>query len=493
MGRPRDASSLDPALVTDNESVEVCDQIYDRLLNFKPGSTTPQPGLATRWEVTEGGRVWTFFLRRGVRFHDGTAFNAEAVVFSFERQRDPFHPHHRPDFQYWSNNYLNIVSVEAVDEFTVRITIDEPYAPFEANMAMFPVGIVSPAAVETWGKEYGDHPVGTGPFRLERWDRGDRIVLAKNRDYWGGAPNIDRLVFQSVPDARQRLVALESGHLDIAYSILPEELQFVELHPELQLHKTAASNVTYMAMNTTHPPFDDVRVRRAVNHAVNKEPIVKLIYQGQAVPAQGPLPPTQWGYHSIKNPYEHAPAEATRLLAEAAAEGRFDPGKVHTLYIPSDPRPYLPDPDGVARVLQANLEAVGVKTKLVSQPFATHMRTVQAGQHDMAIHGWVGDNGDPDNFLYVLFDRNNTKPGLARNLAFFRDPELHGLLTWAQQSDDRDERVRYYARAQELIHRMAPWVPLAHSQIAVAARYDLAGLRISPNQQVNYRGVRRER
>jgi peptide/nickel transport system substrate-binding protein len=492
IGRPRDASSLDPALVSDNESVEVCEQIYDKLINFQPGSTQVEPGLATSWEVSEGGRVWTFHLRRGVTFHDGTPFTADAVVFSLDRQRDPDHAFHRADFQYWRNTYQNIVEIQALDRYTVRISIDDPYAPFEANLAMFPVAIVSPVAVEQAGTDYGSHPVGTGPFKLVRWSKGERIVLERNPDYWGGPPALERLVFQTIPDERQRLIALESGTIDIAYSLLPQELQFVELHPDLRLHRTAAANVAYLAMNTTHAPFDDVRVRRAANYALNKEPIVKLIYQGQAMIAEGPLPPTQWGYHKLADPYTHRPDRARELLAEAAAAGRYDPDKMHTLYVSSDPRAYLPDPEGVARVVQANLDDVGLRTRLVVQPFDRHLGAVQAGEHDTCLLGWVGDNGDPDNFLFVLFDRQNTIPGVARNVAFLRDAELHGLLSWAQQSEDREEREQYYARAQELIHSLAPWVPIAHSEVSVAARRDLGGLVISPMNHVHYKSLRRE-
>jgi peptide/nickel transport system substrate-binding protein len=459
---------------------------------YEAETKTIRPGLATSWEVSPDGEVWTFHLRPKVRFHDGTPLDADAVVFSLERQRDPFHPFHRKDFAYWANTYQNIIKVEAVDDLTVRITILDAYAPFEANMAMFPVSIVSPTAVEKWGDDFRTHPVGTGPFRFKSWAPGKRIVLARNDDYWGGKPWLQHLVFQVIPDGRHRLIALESGSIDIAYSILPEELQFVELHPHLVLHRTPANNVAYLAMNTTRPPFDDPRVRIAANYAVNKEPIVQLVYQGQAIPAEGPLPPTQWGYHKLQTPYTYQPERARALLAESEADGRFDPNKIHTMYVPSTPRPYLPDPERVGRVLQSNLADVGIRMRLVVQDFPTHLQSVQTGAHDTCLLGWVGDNGDPDNFLYVLLSRDNAVPGLARNVAFFRDAELAGLLEWAQQSEDRSERERYYARAQDLIHEHAPWVPIAHSEVAVAARTDLAGLMLTPSNHVLYKHVRRE-
>jgi peptide/nickel transport system substrate-binding protein len=538
VGRPTDAIYLDPARPSDNESVEVVDQVFDRLLRYDTASNQIVGALATSWEVTENGRVWTFQLRQDVEFHDGTRLDADAVVFSLERQRDPRHPYYRPEqFSYWENVYRNVERVEKVDDFTVKITIERSYAPFESNLAMFPVSIVSPAAVQRWGDKFAVHPVGTGPFRFGSWTRRrepgpdscrgcaegeiccetftpetedrscapvnacpERIVLERNPDYWDGAPRIERLVFEVIPDARERLVGLESGATDIAYAILPEELQYVELHPALVLHKVAANNVAYLAMNTgggapdgKRPPFDDVRVRQAVNHAINKEPIVKLVYQGSAITADGPLPPTQWGYHKPTLVYGYDPAVARQLLDAARAEGRFDPDKTYTLYVPSAPRPYLPAPERIGRVLQANLAEVGINTKVVVQDFADHLASVQRGVHDLCLLGWVGDNGDPDNFLYTLLDKDNTVPGVARNVAFFADPLVHGYLVQAQESDSREEREHLYRQAQDTISSMAPWVPLAHTQVMIAARADVGGVTINSQSQVAYRLVARVR
>jgi peptide/nickel transport system substrate-binding protein len=493
VGRPADALSLDPARATDNESGEVCEQIYESLLRYRPGSTRIEPGLAERWEMSADGRQWTFHLRKGVRFHDGTRLDAHAVMFSLERQRDASHPYHRPDKTRLEFSYVemlkNIRKVEAVDPLTVRITIDRNYAPFEANMAMVAVAIVSPSALMAWREEYYLHPVGTGPFRFSEWKDG-RIVLERNDDYWDKPPAIDRLVFRAIPDGRQRLIELESGAIDVAYSILPGELQFVDLHPDLQLYRAAANNVAYLAMNLTHPPFDDARVRRAVNFAINKDPIVKLAYQGMATPATGPLPPTQWGYHPV-DAYRYDPHRASELLKDAAADGHFDPYRVHKLYVPSTPRPYLPDPESVARVIQANLKAVGIETELVVQGIKAHVESLQNGEHDLALFGWVGDNGDPDNFLYLLLDQDNATEGAARNVAFYRDPELHELLMAAQQSTSRAHREEIYQRAQERIAAQAPWVPLAHSQVSVAARVDVGGIVVNPSTHVDFRGVKR--
>src|SRR5207253_103961 len=184
VGRASDIIGLDPARITDSDSAEVTEQIFDHLVRYRIDSTEIEPSLAMRWDVSENGRAWTFHLRPNVRFHDGTPFTADAVVFSFDRQRDPHHPFHQADFTYWENTFRNIQSVEKVNDLTVRITIERSYAPFLANLAMFPVSIVSPEAVRKWGPEFYRHPVGTGPFRFVEWSQGERVTLEGNPQYW---------------------------------------------------------------------------------------------------------------------------------------------------------------------------------------------------------------------------------------------------------------------------------------------------------------------
>lgn len=488
VGRAADAIALDPARVTDSDSSEVTEQIFDHLVRYKPDSTEIEPALAESWEKSADGRVWTFHLRKNVRFHDGTPFDADSVVFSFDRQRDPRHPYHQEDFTYWENYFRNIQSVEALDTYTVRIALERPYAPFLSNLAMFPVSIVSPSAVKKWGPEFARHPVGTGPFRFVEWSPGERIMLAANPNYWGGAPQIQHLVFVVIRDPRQRLVALEGGALDVAENLSPEDLQFVALHPELRLVHIAANNVGYLAMNTQHPPFDDVRVRRAVNYAINKTAIVKLLYQGLGRPATSPVPPSMWG-HVDEDIYHYDRAMAMKLLAEAHY---VQPQKRPKLYVMDTPRHYMPAPETMARIIQHNLRDVGMDVEIVVNDFDTHVRLTQNGVHDLCLLGWSADTIDPDNFLYVLFDPENAEPGVARNLAFYKNAELHGILSWAQESSDRAERMRYYKKAQDLIAHDAPWVPLAHGEVVLAARGNLSSVRVHPSGNVYFQPVQRK-
>jgi peptide/nickel transport system substrate-binding protein len=488
VGRAGDALGLDPARITDSESAEVTEQIFDHLVRYTVDSAEIAPSLAESWDVGADGKEWTFHLRKGVYFHDGTPMDADAVVFSFDRQRDPHHPYHQADFTYWETNFRNIQSVDKIDPHTVRITIERPYSPFLSNLAMFPVSIVSPTAVKKWGADFARHPVGTGPFRFVEWSQGERIMLAANPNYWGGAPKIQHLVFVAIRDARQRLVALEGGAIDIAENLSPEDLQFVALHPELELHRIPGNNVGYLAMNVQHPPFDDVRVRRAVNFAINKTAIVKLLYQGLASEATSPVPPSLWG-HVDEPLYHYDRGQAMKLLAEAHY---VQPKRRPKLLVWDAPRPYMPSPETAARIIQHNLRDIGMDVEVVVQDVDTLVRATQNGEHDLCLLGWSADAIDPDNFLYVLFDPENAEPGSARNLAFFKNAELHGILSWAQEVSDRDRRTRYYKEAQDIIAREAPWVPLAHAEVVIASRASLGGLRLHPSSNVYYQTVYRK-
>jgi peptide/nickel transport system substrate-binding protein len=486
-----DVLALDPARATDSESIEVGELLFEGLVGWKAGTTDIEPRLATSWQVSEDGLTWTFNLRSHVRFHDGTPLDAEAVVFSFERLLKKGHPQYVDQGgNYWRAMLDDVEKVVAVDPLTVEIHTRRKYAPLLGNLAIFP--IVSPSAVQKWGARFADHPVGTGPFVFEEWTRDSRVVVRRFEDYWGLPAGLNQIVFQVVVDARQRLINLESGSVDLASAILPDEQPFVELHPDLELHHAAGNDTSYLALNTQHAPFDDVRVRRAANYAVNKEPIVKLGYQGHAIAAETPLPPSLWGYHQPTTRYQYDPVAAKRLLAEAIADNAFDPARIYKLYAPSTPRPYLPQPERVARFLQASLEQVGIHTELIMLPYPDFRAAVQAGKHDLCVFGWVGDTGDPDNFLYVLLHskQSNTELG-AQNVALYRDKDVDDMLIAAQEAPDEATRSALYAAVQDKVASDAPWVPIAHSELVVAGRTELERVVLSPTRHPVYQLIRR--
>ncbi len=493
VARAADVQLLDPVRGVDTESIEIGTLLFDGLVRWAPGTTDIEPGLARSWQVSPDGKVWTFKLRPGVVFHDGTALDAAAVVFSFERVLVPEHPSYLAgkDANYWRSLIEVVERVTALDASTVEIRVARPYAPLLGYLAIFP--IVSPAAVARWGDAFKAHPVGTGPYELERWRPGDSLVLRRFARYWHQPAVLERLVFRVIADARQRLIELESGSVDLAAAIHPDELSFVELHPDLELHQKASHDVSYLAFNMSRRPFDDRSVRRAAAHAVNKVPIVKLAFQGRAQAAESPLPPAQWGHYRSPTPrYPFDLDRARALLYTAVESGAFDAGATSTLLAPSTARQYMTSPERVARLLQAALGNIGIRVELRLLPYAQFRAAVQAGEHDLALFGWLGDTGDPDNFLYVLFHSEKAVAGSARNIAFFRDPLVDRLLIEAQGVTDQASRAGIYRAVQERIADDVPWVPIAHSEHVVAARKDIVNVVLSPLGHLVYAVIARE-
>ena len=479
-GRGNDSVKLDPADVTDGESMKVTKQIYDGLVKYERGGTEVQPSLAKSWETSSDGKVWTFKLREDVKFHDGSKFNAEAVKFNFDRWRKEDHEYHDGKFVYWSymfGGFPGIVKdVEAVDEYTVRITLTKKSAPFLANLAMAPFAMSSPKAVKKYGEDYFKHPVGTGPFKLEEWKRGDRVILTRNDDYWGGKPYLEEIVFRAIPDNTARFMELQSKTIDMMDGVNPNSVPQVKSNNELKLSLRPSMNVGYLAMNFMKEPFDNKLVRKAVNHAINKEEIIKAFYAGLAKPAKNPLPPAIWGYNESVEKYEYNPEKAKELLAEAG----YPDGFKTTLWAMPNPRPYMPQPKKIAQAMQSNLKEVGIEVEIRSFDWGTYLEKTENGEHDMALLGWTGDNGDPDNFLYVLLDKDNAVKGSAGNIAFYKSDELHELLIEAQKTMDKKKRTDLYKEAQQVIHEDAPWVPMAHSTPPIALKNGIMNYKPSP-------------
>lgn len=479
-GRGGDSVSLDPANVTDGESLNVTTNIYDTLIDYAEGTTDLVPGLAESWESSEDGLVWTFHLRQGVKFHDGTDFNADAVVFNFNRWMDPEHPYHQGDFPYYGYMFGGykgdeghvIKEVVAKDANTVEFHLNFPQGPFLSNLAMSPFAIASPTAIEQYGDKFGEHPVGTGPFVFESWTRNDKVVLTKNPDYYQeGYPLLDTLVFKSIPDNSARFIALQSGEIDMMDGVNPDDVTLAEANSDLEVWLRPSMNVGYLAFNTEKEPFDDPKVRQALNMAVNKQGLIDAFYNGLAEPAKNPMPPSLWGYNDAIEDYEYDLDAAKALLAEAGYPDGFE---TELWYMPV-PRPYIPQGKKIAEAIQSDFEKIGVKTTLRTEEWATYLDLTGKGEHTMALLGWTGDNGDPDNFLYVLLDKDNAKTPDAGNIAFYKNDELHDILIKAQQSSDIAERTKLYEDAQVIIHEDAPWVPLVHSTPPIVGKKNIEG------------------
>ncbi|MBK3495816.1 ABC transporter substrate-binding protein [Viridibacillus sp. YIM B01967] len=469
-GRGGDSVSLDPIAVTDGESYKVTQNLFETLINFGEQDTTLKPGLAKSWKAAKDGLSYTFELQEGIKFHDGTDFNAEAVVKNFERWMSgnaETRPYFASMFGGFNGDKAAVIkSVVADGDYKVVITLNRPQAPFLKNLAMVPFGIASPTAFEKDGKKFGDNPVGTGPFKFVSWKRNDSVTIEKFANYWqDGLPKLDKIVFKTYPENSARLNALIKGEIDLADGINPSDATSIEDNADLQLFKRPSMNVGYLGLTVTRPPFDNVKVRQAVNYAIDKQAIIDAFFEGQAEVAKNPMPPVISGYNEDVKGYDYDPAKAKALLKEAGYDG-----KEIELWAMPVPRPYMPDGQKVAEAIQKNLADVGMKAKIVSYEWATYLEKAEKGEADAFLLGWTGDNGDADNFLYTLLDESNIG---SNNYTFFKNAETHELMLKAQTEVNEAKRNKLYKKAQEILSEEAPWVPLAHSTPLLAGRADV--------------------
>jgi len=476
--RSGDSVGLDPARETDGESFYGSTQVFDNLVEFVPGTTEVRPALAESWEISDDNLAFTFHLREGVTFHDGTPFNADAVKFSFDRQFVESHPYFDlGPWKYWGYMGMSDIvdKIVVVDDYTVRFELKKVEAPFLANLAMDFAAIVSPTAVEKFGEDFKNNPVGTGPFKFVEWVKDDRIVVERNEDYWRRTAYLDRLILRVIPDATARYLALQSGEVDVIDFPSPEDIEAMEQNPEIELIQQPGLNVGYIAMNNDRKPFDNVLVRRAMNHAINKQDIIDAVFGSAGEVAKNPIPPTMWSYNDDIEDYDYNPERARELLAEAG----YPDGFKTDLWAMPVSRPYFPDGRTVAEIAQANLAEIGVTAEIVSFDWGTYLDRTDSGEHQMALLGWTGDNGDPDNFLYVLLSSEAAKVP-AGNIAFWRNDEFDSLIEEAKTTFDQKRRTELYRKAQEVFHDQAPWVPIAHSVVTVPVRNTVRDFVIYP-------------
>lgn len=473
-GRGADSTSLDPSRTTEGETFKVTINLFETLLNFGEKDTTVQPGLAKSWEPSEDGLTYTFELEEGVKFHDGTDFNAEAVVKNFERWAagdEEMFPYYNSMFGGFEGDEGHVIdSVTAEGDYKVVFKLTRPQAPFLKNLAMDMFAIASPTSFEEQGDDdFAKNPVGTGPFKFVDWKRNDSITIEKFDGYWKeGLPKLSKVIFLSIPDNSARLNALIAGDIDLADGINPSDGAKIEGDDSLQLFERPSMNVGYLGLTVTRPPFDNKLVRQAMNYAIDKQSIIDSFFEGRAEIAKNPIPPSISGYNDAIEPYPYDPEKAKELLAEAGLADGFE----MELWAMPVPRPYMPDGEKVAEVIQKNLEDIGVTAKIVSHEWATYLDLASKGDADTFMLGWTGDNGDADNFIYVLLDEDNIG---SNNYTYFKNDEMHDLLIEAQTEIDEEKRIELYKKAQEIIHEEAPWVPIAHSIPLLGGSKDLTG------------------
>ncbi len=492
---------LDPAIITDGISGRVTNQIFEGLVKFDKDTTNVVPSLAEKWTTSSDGTVWTFNLRKGVKFHDGTDFNADAVVKNWDYWRNTKNPMHAAQvkagqtFEYYANQFGGfdddsiITKVEAVDPATVKFTLKSPQAPFLNNLAMFVFVIWSPTALEKAPVECGArNPVGTGPYRFVEWKPNEQVTLEAFPGYWDkpNAPKMQRVIIRNIPNNSARLIALTAGEIHGMEGLEPRDVAAVKADPKrFKLILRPANTTGYVAFNYKVKEFQDVKVRQAFAQAINKGPIVNSFYGGTGTVAKEFQPPALWGYNKDIEDWKYDTAAAKKLLADAGypngiSEVTFDGKKVplEFWYMPVS-RPYYPSPKDIATAIAADWAKAGINVSLQSVDWTTYLDKRKNGQLPLYMLGWTGDNGDPDNFVCYFFCMD-AKDNPIMTEGFVADKEVSDILKKAAVIVDQAERTKLYQQAEKLIHDRVLRIFVANNQPPLAFLSSVDGYIANP-------------
>ncbi|TWI54400.1 peptide/nickel transport system substrate-binding protein/dipeptide transport system substrate-binding protein [Pseudomonas duriflava] len=491
--------TFDPARHTSRYSADAADQpLYNRLVDFKPGSTELEPSLAERWEISTDGLQYTFHLRKGVAFHHTAYFKptrpliADDVIWSFQRQIDPAHPwYERSGTGYPFAEVMGlseiIERIEKLDDYTVRFTLKHPEAPFLANLAM---GFTSILSAEYAGQllqqnrtdDLSFKPVGTGPFVFDRYVRDSQVRYKANPEYWAGTPAIDMVQAISV-DASVRLQRLRRGECQIVLTPKPSDIPALREAPGIRLQQIEQLTIGFNALNTTHKPLDDVRVRQAIALGVDRASTLKALYGDTARPVWGPYPPALLGYNTAIEPWPYDPEEARRLLAEAGYPNGFE-----LTYMTSNGSGPTGSTLRVAQLFQADLAKIGIKVNIRQYEWGEFVRRGKQGEHDILSMSWVSDNADPDNFLTPNLTCAAARNG--ENRARWCNAAFDSLVERARRTPDPEQRAALYREAQVIFHEEVPWIPTAQPLIYTATSTRVSGFVMSPLGNNDFSTVR---
>jgi len=493
--------NLEPGNITDGNSLIVQQQIYERLLEFKPGTTDLQPSLATSWSVSADGKTWTFKLRPGVKFHDGTDFDAEAVKFNVERWWDAKNPNGYRNagrsYEIWQQIFGGfkgdqnslLQNFVVVDKSTIQFVLKQPFAAFPAAIGSGFFGMASPTAIKKAGANYGTPnslAVGTGPFIFKEWRTGDRVTLTKNPNYWQkDLPKTNQLVIRFVTDPAARLAQLRAGQIDFTVDLAPDQIKEIQSDPNLIAVPRPSFNVGYLALNTSYKPLADVRVRQAIDLAINKQQIVQAFWGNLGETTPHFLPNIlSWATSKTLTKTESNPQKAKELLTQAGYPNGFD---LELWYMPVS-RPYFPTPKPIAEAFAADLSAIGIRVKLNTKDWAAYIADRKKSPGFQAFMlGWTADYGDPDSFYYPHFS-----PGGTVDIGGWKNAKVLQLLNQGRATGDQSARAKIYAQIDEILHQEAVRLPIVHSQPLSAKRKNIEGWIPSPLGSENFTRIQKQ-
>jgi peptide/nickel transport system substrate-binding protein len=491
-----DPGSLDPAFASDGESFRVARQMFEGLVGVEPGTADPAPLLAETWDISEDGLEYTFHLKEGVKFHDDTDFDAEAVCFNFDRWANWTGLAASESLSYYYTHVFGgqgedgkYESCEASDAATAVVKLKSPLPELVPALSLPSFSMQSPKALEEFGAdevqgtadapkltEYGrEHPVGTGPYTFQEWASGESVTLAANENYWGDMGDVKTIVFTVIADGTARRQALEAGDIDGYDLVAPADVDALAEAGYTILDREAF-NILYLGMNQAQKPLDDIRVRQAIAHAIDKEGLVQAALPEGTEPATQFVPEIVTGYSEDVQTYDYDPEKAKSLLAEAGQENL----EIEFNYPTEVSRPYMPDPAAIYEAISADLEEVGITTKATPEPWSpTYIDTIQGGEnHGLHLLGWTGDYNDTYNFIGTFFGAESSEWG-------FNDPDLFQSLADARYADV-DQQEELYKAANEAVMEFLPGVPLASPVPSLAFSEVVQGYPVSPVQDEVY-------
>ncbi|MDI6823650.1 MAG: ABC transporter substrate-binding protein [Bacillota bacterium] len=470
--------SLDPANALNVGSTQVIMQVYEGLV-CRDENLKVYPRLATSWDISPDKKVYTFHLREGVKFHDGTPFDAEAVKANLDRHLNLDKP--TKNRQY----YAMVESIVVKDHKTVEIRLKQPYGSFLELLAQPHAFIVSPQAIAELGEDLARRAVGTGPFVLKEWVPGSEVIMEANREYWGGKPEIDELVFKPVNEDGARVMMLESGQADMITYVPPAEIETLR-QKGFKVVLTPTTRQRFVSINCLDPILKDKRVRQALNYAVNKKAIVDLIWQGTAEVSDSPIPPRVWGHFAV-GAYEYNPDKAKQLLAEAGYPNGF---AVNFWYIKRGP-----GAKEIMEAIQADLRKVGVNAKIQEyEPGIWVSGVLNKGPEDAQKMGrqllMLGSSGaEVRELLWQFHHSSNWSPG-GMNRAFLKNAQIDELTDKLMVATEEGEALALAEQAQKLVMDEAPWIFLYSESQARAMKANVEGVIIPPMELEEFYKVR---